>query len=137
MIPRMWICPDCNQLVPSPLKGKCPNGHALWDGGILSPTREQSVGRAFIMAAGICLVIAILIVGSRVVFPEAAVGHVLGLTLVAFIVAGIVGLLRGLRWKRKGGPASRLAPRAFGMALGCILAGGGLLAIGFALGLAH
>jgi hypothetical protein len=137
MIPRMWICPDCNQLVPSPVKRKCPNGHALWDGGILSPTREQSVGRAFIMAAGICLLIAILIVGSRVVFPEAAVGHVLGLALVAFIVAGIVGLLRGCRWKSQGGPVSRLAPRAFGMALGCILAGAGLLAIGFALGLAH
>jgi hypothetical protein len=137
MIPRMWICPDCNQLVPSPVNRKCPNGHALFDGRILSPAREQSFGRAFVTAAGVCLGIAILIVGSRLFFPDAAVGHVLGLTLVAFIVAGVVGLLRGLRWKRQGGPVSRLAPRAFGMALGCILAGGGLLAIGFALGLAH
>jgi hypothetical protein len=133
----VWICPDCNQLVPSPVNRKCPKGHALFDGRIMSFTSEQSFGRAFFMAVGVCLGIAILIVGSRLVFPEPAVGHVLGLTLVAFIVAGIVGLLRGLRWKRQGGPVSRLAPRAFGMALGCILAGGGLLTLGFALGLAR
>jgi hypothetical protein len=47
----------------------------------------------------------------------------------------ILALFRGLKWKRQGGAVARLVPRATGMAAACILAGGGLFALGLALGL--
>jgi hypothetical protein len=62
-------------------------------------------------------------------------GSSAGYVLVAFIVAGILALFRGVKWKRQGGAVARLVPRATGMAVACILAGGGLFALGLALNL--
>jgi hypothetical protein len=90
---------------------------------------SRSFGKAFLG----CLAIVALIILSRFFVAEKTVGHVLGMALVFFIAVAVVALLRALKWKRQGGPVTRLAPRAFGTGLGCILAGGGLLAIGFAL----
>lgn len=135
MIPRMWICPDCNQLVPNPVKGTCPNGHALFDGRILGSTTEQSFTGAFINALIACVVIFGLVAGLGAVLAKTSATTFDAATLVAFIVAGVVALLRGLKWKRQGGPVVRLAPRAFGMATACILAGAAPFAAGIALGL--
>ena len=56
-------------------------------------------------------------------------------TLIALIVAGILALFRVLKWRNQGGPVARLAPRAAGIAVACILAGGGLFALGMTLDL--
>ena len=130
----MYICPVCNQLVPNPVKGKCPNGHGLFDGNIMASTREQPAGRAFVTAVLVGLAIAALVILSRFFLPEKYVAHMTGMTLVFFIAFGIFVLLRGMKWRRTGGPVARLAPRAFGAGLGYILTGAGLLALGFALG---
>ena len=60
-----------------------------------------------------------------------------GLTLIAFIVAGLVGFLRGRTWARQGGPVARLVPRANGMAAACIIAGAVSFGIGMSTGLIH
>lgn len=129
----VYICPVCNQLVPNPVKGKCPNGHGLFDGNIMASTREQPAGRAFVIAVLIGLGITALVILSRFFFPEKNVAHMMGLTLVFFIAFGVFVLLRGMKWRRTGGPVARLAPRAFGAGLGYLLTGAGLLALGFAL----
>lgn len=133
----MWICPVCNQLVPDPVNRKCPNGHGLSDPLVLGSTIENTLGKSFIRAFLSCLAIAVLAILSRFFVPEKTVGHILGMILVFLIAIGVVALLRALKWKRQGGPVTRLVPRALGTGLGCILAGGGLLAIGFALQMIH
>lgn len=100
---------------------------------VLGFTTEQSAGKSFVKAFLICIAAAVLVILSRLFVPEKTLGHVLGLVLVFFIAFGVVALLRALKWKRQGGPVLGLVPRAFGTGLGCVLAGGGLLAIGFAL----
>jgi hypothetical protein len=135
MMPGMWICADCNQLVPNPVNRKCPNGHAMADLLILGATVENTFGKSFLRAFLIALGIAALIILSRFFLPEKTVGHILGMALVFMTAVGVVALLRALKWKRQHGPVSRLVPRALGTGLGCILAGGGLLAIGFVLGM--
>ena len=51
----MYICPQCNQLVPDPINRKCPRGHLLSDRHLLGPTREQSFGASFFNALIACV----------------------------------------------------------------------------------
>jgi hypothetical protein len=131
----MWICPYCNQLVPNPVNRKCPNGHAMEELLILGWTVENTLGKSFLRAFLISLGIAVLIMLSRFFLPEKTVGHSLGMALVFITSVGVVALWRALKWKRQGGPVTRLIPRAVGTGLGYILVGGGLLATGFAIGM--
>jgi hypothetical protein len=129
----VYICTRCNQLVPNPVKGKCPRGHLLTDPHLLGGTREQSFGEAFFKTLGACIVIVLATAAILALLkkPASSAGYV----LVAFIALGILALFRGLKWKRQGGAVARLVPRASGMAAACILAGGGLFALGIALDL--
>ena len=133
MIVPVHICTQCNQLVPDPVKGKCPRGHLLTDHHLLGATRELSFGESFFKTIGACLVVflATIAVLALLKKPSSSAGYV----LVACIAVGILALFRGLKWKRQGGAVARLVPRATGMAVACILAGGGLFALGMALGL--
>ena len=134
----VWICPDCNQLVPSPVKRKCPKGHALFDGRIMASTIEQSAAKSFLNAFLVCLGILVAVTGINALIPSQPLGkNAAGYPLVAFIVAGILALLRALKWKRQGGPVARLVPRAVGTGLAYIIAGAALFAAGIALGLIH
>jgi len=138
MIPRMWICPVCNQLVPNPVNRKCQNGHGLFDGNIFSSTVEQSAGKAFLNAFLICLGILVAVTGINALIPGQPLGkNAAGYPLLAFIVAGILALLRALKWKRQGGPVARLVPRAVGIGFACLLAGAAPFGAGIALGLIH
>jgi hypothetical protein len=135
MIPRMWICPICNQLVPNPVNRKCPNGHGLFDGRIFSSTMEQSAAKAFINAFLVCLGIFVAVTSANALIPSHPFGkNAAGYPLVIFIVFGISALLRARKWKRQGGPVARLVPRAVGTGLACLLAGVGTFAAGIALG---
>ena len=129
----MYICTKCNQPVPDPVKGKCPRGHLLTDRHLLGATREQSFGESFFKTLGVCIVIflATTAVLALLKKPGSSAGYI----LVAFIALGILALFRGLKWKRQGGAVARLVPRATGMAVACILTGGGLFALGMALDL--
>ena len=129
----MYICTQCNQLVPDPVKGKCPRGHLLTDRHLLGATREQSFGESFFKTLGTC--IAIFLATTAVLALLKKPGSSAGYVLVAFIVAGILALTRALKWRNQGGPVGRLAPRAAGMAVACMIAGGGLFALGIALDL--
>ena len=129
----MYICTQCNQLVPDPVKGKCPRGHLLTDRHSFGATRELSFGASFLKALGVC--IAIFLATTAVLALLKKPGSSAGYVLIAFIVAGILALSRALKWKRQGGAVARLAPRATGMAVACILAGGGIFALGLVLGL--
>ena len=131
----VYICTQCNQLVPDPVKGKCPRGHLLTDRHLFGATREMSFGESFLKTLGACIVIflATAAVLALLKKPSSSAGYV----LVALIVVGILALFRGLKWKRQGGAVARLVPRATGMAVACILAGGGLFALGLALNLIH
>ena len=132
----MWICPECNQLVPNPVNKKCPNGHGLFDGRIIGSTKEQSFAASFFNAIIACVVILVAAGAAGALLSKSNTAYV-GFALIAFVAAGILGFLRGRKWKRQGGAVLRLVPRANGMALGCILAGGGLFAIGIAYDLIH
>jgi hypothetical protein len=134
----VWICPECNQPVPSPVNRKCPNGHALFDGRIMAFTSEQSVLRAFFSAILVCLGILAAVTGINALIPGQPLGkNAAGYPLIAFIVAGILALLRALKWKRQGGPVARLVPRAVGIGFACLLAGAAPFVAGIALGLIH
>ena len=134
MIARaVYICTQCNQLVPDPVKGKCPRGHLLTDRHLLGATRELSFGASFLKALGVC--IAIFLATTAVLALLKKPGSTAGYVLIAFIVAGILALFRALKWRNQGGPVARLAPRATGVAVACILAGGGVFALGVALDL--
>lgn len=129
----MYICTQCNQLVPDPVNGKCPRGHLLTDRHLLGPTRELSFGVSFLKAFGVCIAVflATTAVLALLKKPSSSAGYV----LIAFIVAGILAASRALKWRSQGGPVARLAPRAAGMAVACILAGGGIFALGVTLDL--
>lgn len=129
----MYICTQCNQLVPDPVKGKCPRGHLLSDRHLFGATREQSFGMSFFKTLGACIVI--FLAATAILALLKKPGSSAGYVLIAFIVAGILALTRALKWRNQGGPVARLAPRAAGMAVACILAGGGLFALGVALAL--
>ena len=129
----MYICRQCNQPVPHPVERKCPRGHLLYDRHLLGATREQSFGASFFNALIACVVIFLVTTAALALLKKP--GSSAGYVLVAFIVAGILVLFRGLKWKRQGGAVARLVPRATGMAVACILAGGGLFAVGIALNL--
>ena len=134
----MWICPDCNQLVPNPVKRKCPKGHALFDGRMMAFTTEQSAAKSFLNAFLVCLGILVAVTGINALIPSHPLGkNAAGYPLVAFIVAGILALLRALTWKRQGGPVARLVPHAVGTGLACLFAGAAPFAAGIALGLIH
>jgi len=123
MIPRMWICPVCNQLVPNPVKRKCPNGHGLFDGRIFGSCKQQSFAASFFNTLFACVLIFAAVAAFATLLPKTSPTSLNGATLAAFIVVGIGGFLRGRKWARQGGPVVRLVPRANGMAAGCILAG--------------
>jgi hypothetical protein len=129
----VYICTQCNQLVPDPIKGKCPRGHLLTDRYLLGATRELSFAASFFKTLGACLVIFLATTAALALLKKP--GSSAGYVLIAFIVAGILALTRALKWRNQGGPVARLAPRAAGMAASCILAGGGLFALGVALAL--
>jgi hypothetical protein len=131
----MYICPQCNQLVPNPVARKCPRGHLLYDQHLLGSTREQSFWASFFNTLIACVVIFLATTAALALLKKS--GSSAGYILVAFIVAGILVLFRGLKWKRQGGAVARLVPRATGMAVACILAGGGLFALGIAPNLIH
>jgi hypothetical protein len=138
MIPRMWICPDCNQLVPNPVNRKCPNGHGLFDGKIFSFTEEQSGAKAFVNAFLVCLVIFVAVTSANALLPGHPLGkNAAGYPLVIFAAFGISALFRAWKWKRQGGPVLRLVPRAVGTGLGSLLAGVVPLVSAVALGLTH
>ena len=129
----MYICTQCNQLVPDPANRKCPRGHLMTDRQLFFPTRELSFGASFLKAFGVC--IAIFLATTALLALLKKPGSYAGYVLIAFIVAGILAFTRALKWKNQGGPVARLAPRATGMGVACILAGGGLFALGVALDL--
>lgn len=133
----MWICPYCNQPVPNPANRKCPNGHGLFDARIMGSTVEKTAGKSFIAALLTCLALAVAVTSINGLWPSGPLRGALGYVLVAFIAFGVVALLRGLKWKRQGGPVVRLAPRAFGTGAGCIAAGAGLFTLGFVYDLIH
>jgi len=135
MMPRMWICTTCNQTVPNPVKSRCPNGHAMVELLMLGSTVENTLGKSFLRSFLISLGIAAIMILSRAFLPEKTVGHILGMALVFITAVGVVALLRALKWRRQRGPVTRLVPRALGIGLGFVLVGGGLLAIGFVLGM--
>jgi len=122
--------------VPNPVNRKCPNGHGLFDGRIIGSTKEQSFAGSFFNAIIACVVILLAAGAAGALFSKSNTAWV-GYTLLAFVAAGILGFLRGRKWKRQGGAVLRLVPRANGMALGCILAGAGLFAVGIAYDLIH
>lgn len=124
----MWICPVCNELVPQPVNRRCPKGHGLFDQRILGNTKEVSFGASFRNALLACIGFAAAGALARFLLP-AQTGFLGAHFLLVFIIAGIVGGLRALHWKRQGGAVERLVPRAWGMALGCIVAGVGLILI--------
>lgn len=129
----MYICTQCNELVPNPDKGKCPRGHLLTDRQLFFPTRELSFGASFLKTLGVCLAIFLATTAVLALLKKSSAWA--GYVLIAFIVAGILGFFRALKWRNQGGPVARLAPRAAGMAVACILAGGGIFALGVALNL--
>ena len=129
----MWICPDCNQLVPEPGKSKrCPKGHGLFDRRIFGATNEQSFGRAFWSALiTSAVMLALLIAMFDAFLARGAAITLSGMALFLFAYLGIAAFLRGRHWKREGGPVTRLVPRANGMAVGYIAAVAALLIVGF------
>jgi len=129
----VYICTQCNELVPNPVKGKCPRGHLLADRQLFFATREMSFGASFLKTLGVCIVIFLATTATLALLKKS--GSWAGYVLIALIVAGILALFRALKWRNQGGPVARLAPRAAGIAVACILAGGGLFALGIALAL--
>jgi len=129
----VWVCPDCNQLVPEPMKGKrCPNGHGLFDRRIFGSTQEQSFGRAFLSAlVTSAILLALLIAIFDAFLARGAAVTLSGMALFLFAYLGVAAFLRGRHWKRQGGPVTRLVPRANGMAAGYIAAVAALLIVGF------
>lgn len=126
----MWICPQCNEAVPDPAKRRCPKGHSLFDWRIFRSTKEQSVLGAFFDAllASIVIVVAVTALGRLV--PQPAATALTAVALIALVIAGIVGLRRAREWQQQGGAVARLAPRARGMGLGCIVTAAGLFVVG-------
>jgi hypothetical protein len=129
----VYICAQCNELVPNPVEGKCPRGHLLTDRQLFFATRELSFGASFLKTLGVCIVIFLATTAGLALLKKP--GSSAGYVLIAFIVAGILALVRALKWRNQGGPVARLAPRVAGIAVACILAGGGLFALGVALAL--
>ena len=119
--------------MPDPVKNKCPRGHLLYDRHLLGHTQERSFGASFFNTLILCIVLflATTAVLALLKKPSSSAGYV----LIAVACIGILALFRGLKWKRQGGAVARLVPRATGMAVACILAGGGLFALGIALNL--
>ena len=135
----MWVCPDCNQLVPEPMKGKrCPKGHGLFDRRIFGATSEQTFGRAFLSALLTAAIFMILLIAFFDAFlaRNAAVG-LSGMAIFLFVYLGVAAFLRGRHWKRQGGPVARLVPRANGMAAGYLAAAAALLIVGFIANAVH
>jgi len=118
----MWICPVCNTQPPNPVNKKCVNGHALWNSHIMGPTREQPFGAAFGTAFVVAILIALAVVAASRFRPDIIGPGILFLVPVALAGCGLDGLWHGAAWNRKGNPARRLAPRAFGMGCGCLAA---------------
>lgn len=115
----MWICADCNQLVPNPVNRKCPNGHGLFDRRIFGSTKEvmaTSLRNTVITCVAITGVAALL----RIFFTAENTAAPIVMLFTAFVVVGAVAFARALHWRRQGGPVLRLVPRANGVALGCI-----------------
>lgn len=137
MMARMWVCPACNQIVPNPVNRKCPNGHALSELALLGFTTEKPLGPAFIRGFLFSAGIAALVAFSGAFVPKDEVLNMLGYTLFALGAIGVFIIWQGFKWKRRGGAVARLVPRAVGTGLGCLIAGGGLFAVGMALGLIH
>jgi hypothetical protein len=130
----MWICPDCNTLAPNPVKKKCINGHPLWNGHIMGPTREQSFGTAFITAFIVALLVFLAALAASRFRPDIIGPDNIRLWVPAMIAAcGLDGLWHGRAWSRRQ-PSRRLAPRAFGMGCGCLAAAAASLAVGGVLG---
>jgi hypothetical protein len=127
----VWICAECNEIVEHPVKGQCPHGHALYDRRIFGPTKAISFSRAlwYGFMSGIAGA-AILAVLQRFFMPSLFQG-----TAVIFILAlpilALIALLRGLKWRRQGGPIASLAPRAFGIAAGWTLFAAMIAVVGF------
>jgi hypothetical protein len=101
----MYICPQCNQPVPNPVERKCPRGHLLYDRHLLGSTQERSFGASFFNALIACVVIFLATTAALALLKKP--GSSAGYILVAFIVAGILVLFRGLKEKtgRRGRPA--------------------------------
>src|SRR5947199_7895224 len=53
----VYICTQCNQLVPDPVKGKCPRGHLLRDRDLFFATSELSFGASFLKTLGVCIAV--------------------------------------------------------------------------------
>ena len=83
----VYICTQCNKLVPDPVKGKCPRGHLLRDRDLFFATSELSFGASFLKTLGVCIVIflAATAVLALLKKPSSSAGYV----LVALIVAEI------------------------------------------------
>ena len=128
----MWICADCNQLVPDPVNRKCPKGHGLFDRRIFGSTKEVTAGTSFRNTLIVCIVIAALAAVSRAWLTVENTTAIVVMVMVAFAVAGMTGFARGNHWQKQGGAVLRLVPRANGMALGCFAAVVLLIALAFA-----
>jgi len=128
----MWICADCNQLVPNPVNRKCPRGHGLFDRRLFGSTKEVTMGTSFRNTLIACMVIAGLAFVSRAWLTAENTAGLAIMVFAAFIVAGITGFGRGQHWRRQGGAVVRLVPRANGMAMGCFGAVALLIVFAFA-----
>ena len=127
----MWVCPDCNQLVPQPMKGKrCPNGHGLFDRRIFGSTNEQSFGRAFVDTLIMCVIVFIVVAALGALLTATPVTTIGGIALFAFAYFAVSAFLRGRHWNNQGGPVTKLVPRANGMAAAYLAAAACLLIIG-------
>jgi hypothetical protein len=68
------------------------------------------------------LVLAFLLAGvQRFLVPRVFQDAAALFLFTALPILAIMALLRGLKWKKQGGPAARLARRAFGAAAGWLV----------------
>jgi len=126
----VWVCPDCNQLVPEPMNGKrCPNGHGLFDRRIFGSTQEQSFGRAFVNTLITCVIVFAVAATLSALLTATPATTISGIALFAFAYFAVSAFLRGRHWNTQGGPVTKLVPRANGMAAGYLAAAACLLIV--------
>jgi hypothetical protein len=127
----MHICPICNTAVPHPVNRKCPNGHGLFEGLVLGTTEEKSAAASFLSALLWCLGVTVAVASINGLWPASPLHDKLVWFFIFYVAFGVLAILRGLKWRRAGGPVARLAPRAFGTGAGAIATTLLLLGVGF------
>jgi hypothetical protein len=130
----VWICPQCNAEVERQAGDKCPHGHALFQQHLLMPTKVKSFGDAFWIGVLYAVIaVAIFYLLARFVSPNIFAGANSLFVVIALPLFALMAIIRGVQWKRQGGPVARLAPRAFGTAAGWLAFVAVVLVAGFIL----